>query len=147
MALSKTAAGQQALKERSATLLPRQRCAFILFDGQRSTSGVLEATRGLGTTPQDIAHLLALGLLAELAPATSVPGPEAAAPDLSNAERFSQAYGLATQLAGSLGLRGYRLTLAVEAAADCAQLRLLVPRLQEAVGAGRCGDLERVLRH
>ena len=36
MTISKTAAGHQVLKDRSARLTPRQRAALILVDGQRS---------------------------------------------------------------------------------------------------------------
>lgn len=40
MILVKTEAGQQVLKDRSVPLSPRQRTAFILFDGKRSVDEV-----------------------------------------------------------------------------------------------------------
>ena len=43
MILKKTPVGQQAFKERTIRLTPRQRSAFILFDGYRSVSEVLDA--------------------------------------------------------------------------------------------------------
>ena len=50
----KTQAGQQALKERHVSLPPRQRSAFILFDGKRTVAQVLEATASMGITAQDV---------------------------------------------------------------------------------------------
>ena len=47
----KTAEGQLALQTRSLTLLPRQRSAFIMFDGKRSVQDVIKATEGLGVHP------------------------------------------------------------------------------------------------
>ena len=50
----KTHSGQQVLKERRGALTPRQRSAFILFDGKRTLAQVLEATAALGITEQDV---------------------------------------------------------------------------------------------
>ncbi len=64
----KTAEGQLALQTRSLTLLPRQRSAFIMFDGKRSVQDVIKATEGLGGVhPEDVAHMVGLGLLVPLA--------------------------------------------------------------------------------
>lgn len=111
---AKTEAGQQALKDRSL-LTPRQRSAFILFDGKRSVSQVLEATAGLGVTPAELVELVALGFL--------TPGPQSvetaataavqaaamvarkADGDAAN-ERYKQAYPLAAQLTGAAGAQG-----------------------------------------
>ena len=59
---------------------------------------------------------------------------------------YMRAYQLATQLAASLGLRGFRLNLAVESASGYEQLVALLPRLREAVGPERCAALEQALR-
>ena len=67
MIFSKTETGQQAFKVRSALLSARQRSAFILFDGVKSTDQVLAATSGLGITQNDIDHLVEHGFL-EAAP-------------------------------------------------------------------------------
>ena len=64
MILVKTDAGQQALKDRSVRLTPRQRSAFILCDGRRSINDVLAA--GMGISQQDLDYLVDLGLLALL---------------------------------------------------------------------------------
>lgn len=144
MKLAKTLAGQQALKDRGVTLSPRQRSAFILFDGKRSTEDVLSATRGIGVTQDDINFLVGIELLA---PARDEPvAAPAPGPRLSGAERYSLAYPIATALTAGLGLRGVRLNLAVESAADDVQLLALLPKLQEALGAEKCRALEQVLR-
>ena len=61
MILVKTEAGQLALKDRTVRLTPRQRSAFILFDGRRSVNEVLAA--GLGVLPEDVDQMVELGLL------------------------------------------------------------------------------------
>ncbi|MBP6405306.1 MAG: hypothetical protein LCH79_14700 [Proteobacteria bacterium] len=148
MKLVKTPAGQQALKDRSAALSPRQRSAFILFDGQRSTADVLAATQGLGFTQTDVEYLVGMGLLAPSAPVPAAAPAEQAgeAPLSTSADRYRSAYPLAAQLTAGLGLRGYRLNLAVEAATDDAQLLALLPRIQEAVGVEKCVALAHALK-
>jgi len=54
MVLVKTQAGQDALKDRQGGLTSRQRSAFILFDGKRSTGEVLAATAAMGITQDDV---------------------------------------------------------------------------------------------
>ncbi|OOG43938.1 hypothetical protein [Polaromonas sp. A23] len=149
----KTEAGQKALKDRSL-LAPRQRSAFILFDGKRSLKEVLEATAGLGVTSDELVQLVELGLLEpdpqsireqtdKLATAAAVvAGKESS--DAAN-DRYRKAYPLAVQLTSALGLRGFRLTLAVEGAADVEALRALLPKIRDAVGADKCRELEQAL--
>ena len=50
MIFVKTQAGQKALKERHGALSPRQRSAFILFEGRRPLALVLAAPAALGIT-------------------------------------------------------------------------------------------------
>jgi hypothetical protein len=149
----KTEAGHKALKDRSL-LAPRQRSAFILFDGRRSLKEVLEATAGLGVTSDELVQLVELGLLepdpqsvrdqaAEVVAAAAViAGKESS--DADN-DRYRNAYPVAARLTGALGLRGFRLNLAVEGAADVEALRALLPKIRDAVGAGKCRELERAL--
>ena len=63
MVLVKTQAGQEALKDRQGGLTSRQRSAFILFDGKRSTGEVLAATAAMGITQDDVQAMISLGLL------------------------------------------------------------------------------------
>lgn len=69
MILVKTEAGQQVFKDRSVRLTPRQRSAFILFDGKRSVADVLAA--GMGIAQQDIDQMVELGMLGQVAGAAS----------------------------------------------------------------------------
>jgi hypothetical protein len=149
----KTEAGQKALKDRSL-LAPRQRAAFILFDGKRSLKEVLEATVGLGVTVDELVQLVELGLLepdpqsireqADKLGIAAAVIPEKESSDIEN-DRYKKAYPLAVQLTSALGLRGFRLNLAVEGAADVEALRALLPKIRETVGADKCRELERAL--
>lgn len=171
MILVKTETGQRVLKDRSIPLTPRQRTAFILFDGKRTLDDVLQA--GMGVTREDIEQMIGHGLLgpvggAEAVPATPPSGMAAApavaqAPVLASAsasaiaapasasvrspqQRYKDAYPIATQLTGSLGLRGFRLNLSVEGTSTCEQLLELLPKIQAAVGVERAAALDRALR-
>ena len=154
MTYIKTEAGQQAFKERSAALSVKQRAAFIVFDGKRSVEQVIRATQGMGITAADIDHLLALGFLApvqEEARAAATPHESEAAAAVSEPgsvtaqELYDRAYPIAAQLTASLGLRGFRLNLAVEAAYGYEGLVELFPRIREAVGDAKCELLAQAL--
>jgi hypothetical protein len=163
----KTDLGQQAFKERSPLLSARQRSAFLMFDGVKTTEQILQAVLGLGVTQADIDYLVLQGFLADVSPAVA-PAPVAALSSdgfadpldrdsefgidadrlalLSRQERYAMACTLATQLTSSLGLRGFRLNLAVQGAGDFDDLVKLLPKIQEAVGPKACRQLARVLK-
>lgn len=150
----KTQAGQQALKERHGALTPRQRPAFILFDGKRTAQQVLEATAAMGVTAQDVQSMVEQGLLEPLgapAPAGSASTADAAADSVSpngfksSGDRYQDAYRIATELTSGLGLRGLPLTLAVEAAGGYRELQALAPRIRAAVGEAKFARLEQAL--
>jgi hypothetical protein len=141
MNYTKTDLGQRVFKERAPTLSIRQRAAFILFDGVQTMDEVLAATAGLGCSRDDVAHLLAQGYIAE--PAVAEPEAQAA---LLPQQRYALAYPLATMLTASLGLRGFKLNLAVEAAGGYDDLLALLPRIAEAVGHEACAPLAHALR-
>jgi hypothetical protein len=154
MKYSKTEVGQQAFKARSNLFSARQRSAFILFDGVKLSAQVLTATRGLGISQLDIDHLVEVGFLEAVPGAVALVAAndavlaESALPVSSRTpqERYSTAMPLATKLTASLGLRGFRLNLAVEAASGHADLLALLPRIQDAVGVKLCVELERALK-
>lgn len=149
MTYFKTETGQQAFKERSPLLSARQRSAFILFDGVKTLAQVLGATAGLGITQTDIDHMEARGFLAAAVPTPADEPLPAVAPAIGSRtpqERYVAAYPLATQLTASLGLRGFRLNLAVEAASGHVELLALLPRIQDAVGPEACAALEQALK-
>ena len=156
MIYTKTELGQSALQNRSLALTPRQRSTFIMFDGKRSTEDVLKATAGLGVTVDDVNHLVTLGLLAASAAVASQPAPAltpvsvpaqdgGGLPSLSAQAHYSKAYPIATRLTAGLGLRGFRLNLAVEAAGDLTKLQELAPKIKEAVGPEKFRELESAL--
>jgi hypothetical protein len=158
MSVAKTELGHQVVKDRSVQLTPRQRSALILVDGKRSRTDLLSAMATAGIAKEDLDKLFELGLVQESGPAV------AAAPAASGAaaapaagqggsapgnrtpqERYAQAYPIATQLTAGLGLRGFRLNLAVEAAGSFDDLLQLAPKIKEAVGAERFAPLEQAL--
>lgn len=145
MKYAKTEAGQQAFKQRSPLLSARQRSLFILFDGAKTLEQVLAATAGIGVTPADADHLLAQGFLAAAVPAAAAPAADGLAARTPQ-QRYTDAYPVATRLTASLGLRGFRLNLAVEAAQGHEDLLALLPRIQEALGPQACLELERALK-
>ena len=163
MILIKTETGHRVLKDRSVRLTPRQRSAFILFDGRRSVDEVIES--GMGVVQADIDQLVELGLLEQTTPQGTAPeaptstppqagslgSPSAsmaatrAASGRSSQERYKDAYPIATQLTASLGLRGFRLNLAVEGTSTFEDLQELFPKIQSAVGPDKAAALQRAL--
>ncbi len=159
MLIVKTESGQQVMKDRSVALTPRQRSAFILVDGKRSLEQVLAATASTGVTRADIDRLLELALIAKIASKADGSAP-AAAPGASASEamapaagpagkspqeRYAEAYPIAIRLTSALGLRGFRLNLAVEGASSLEELLQVAPKIREAVGPERFLALEQVL--
>lgn len=147
MILAKTEAGLQVMKDRSVALSPKQRSAFILFDGKRTLDDVLAATAATGITRSDIEQLVASGLLADPSVRAGSPAPPSypdtmpaalvELPELTSRppqQRYADAYPIAIQLTSAMGLRGFRLNLAVEGACSYEQLAALAPRIREAVG-------------
>ncbi|BEP48162.1 MULTISPECIES: hypothetical protein [Variovorax] len=171
MILVKTEAGQQVLKDRSVPLSPRQRTAFILFDGKRSVDEVLASGTGIGR--EEIDQMVELGLLgpvaaskpaapaparapvseapaapaaASKAPAAPKPAEPAPPSGRSRQQRYKDAYPIATQLTGSLGLMGFRLNLQVEGTTSYEDLVALAPKIRAAVGAEKAAALDRALK-
>lgn len=154
--LVKTPAGQLALKDRHGGLTPRQRSAFILFDGQRTLEQVLSATSAMGITVDDVRAMVDQGLL-ESPDGRALPQPVAAAPPAPGsasappsppatlADRYQSAYLVATQLTSSAGLRGFRLNLAVEGARSMEELAALAPRIRDLVGEEKYKRLQEAL--
>lgn len=171
MILVKTETGQQVFKDRSVRLTPRQRSAFILFDGRRSVGDILTSCEGV--TAQDVDQMIELGLLGHTGPVvTSAASPPVAVaapvfevsasdgahraaavrePELAPSagrslqQRYKDAYPVATQLTGGLGLRGFRLNLAVEGTSSYEDLLALAPKIRASVGAEKAAILDRAL--
>jgi hypothetical protein len=167
MAYVKTEEGQAAFKERSPLLSARQRSLFLLVDGVKSLDQILTLTKALNITQLDIDHLLAQGFIKNnAAPAPTPAAAGAASPPATAAttqapaadvvgsapstltpqERFAKAWPIATQLTAGMGIRGFRLNLAIEAASGFDDLLALLPKIQAAVGAEKCAALEQALK-
>lgn len=155
MRLIKTEVGKKAISDRSIALSPRQRSALIIFNGERLLDEVLTMLVGLGFTKADADHMIAIGLLAEVSNPSDFKVIEPAKlteslggfVDLNEAQsRYKLAYPLATQLTASMGFRGFRLNLAVEAAGSYSQLVQLFPKIKEAAGVEKSLALEKALR-
>jgi len=150
----KTESGHQVMKDRSIALSPRQRSALILFDGKRTLAQVLEATATTGVTREDVDKLFEFGLLADASPVTTAAEAAAAATAAqvvknhkarTPQERYAEAYPIATRLTADLGLRGFRLNLAVEAAANYEGLLEVAAKIREAVGPKKFAVLDDAL--
>ena len=154
MILVKTAAGHQVVKDRSVTLTPRQRSALILVDGKRSVDEVVAATAAAGTGREDIDRLVELGLVSDAQPAVTAAEDAAVVAQAESVkqhkerppqQRYAEAYPIAIKLTSGLGLRGFRLNLAVEAAGTYEQLAVLAPKILNAVGPDKYQPLDDAL--
>lgn len=143
--LSKTVLGQQAFKDRSPELAGKMRSAFLLFDGQRKLSEVLDATRGLGVQAADIQALVEAGFLASEQPNAPELAPVGMTSERSPQERYRDAYPVAVALTGKMGLSGFRLNLSVEGSTNYEQLAAVAPKIKEAVGAKAYQELDKAL--
>ncbi|WKB55001.1 hypothetical protein [Eleftheria terrae] len=169
MKYTKTSQGAEVIKSRSMPLGPRLRTLLLLCDGQRSDTEVLATTQGMGASAADMQELLALGLIEAVGGTPRSIGTPAAASSTSRpaagdpapvtpaagvpADRYQLAYRMATQFTSELGLRGFRLQLAVESAMNLKDLQDLAPRIKDALiaahgpikGADKAHEFEQVL--
>src|SRR5450830_179207 len=142
MIYAKTELGQRLFTARDPVLTPRQRSAFLLFDGVRRLAHALLAPVASGVAPRPE------GLVPFEEGESSVDFSLSLLPQdsaRSERQRFNDAYPVAVALTASLGLRGFRLNLAVEAAGNYQALLAVAPRIREAVGASQYRALERAL--
>ncbi len=156
----KTDAGRDAIKDRSYVLSPKQRAGLILISGDRTLADVLKMVAGIGFTMADVSQMVELGLIVAAPNSVASSTPAKANPpelqpveplggfvDINEAQsRYKLAYPLATQLTASMGLRGFRLNLAVEAAGSYSQLVQLFPKIQDAASTEKAKMLEDALR-
>ena len=150
MLVAKTDLGLRVIQDKSIPLTPRQRAALILVDGKRSLPDLHAAMGAAGIAQPELDRLFELGLVQD--PDPQATAAERAAQEAaqrhkkrSSKERYAEAYPIASQLTASLGLRGFRLNLAVEAAGSYEDLLALAPRIREAVGADRFARLDDAL--
>lgn len=147
MRLTKTEKGVQVMRDRSVPLSARQRGAFILCDSRHSKERVLANARLAGVTEADIEHLIQLGLVQEVEEESEIAARRAEQEfhDRPAMQRFQEAYPMAVKLAGSLGLKGFRLNMAVEKSSCYEELCKVAPALKAAVKPEAFQPLEHAL--
>ncbi len=164
--LKKTDKGLEALRSRDPALPKRLRTAFILFDGNKNVAQVMQL---LPSSPalelEDIYAMLQAGWLELLNPSLAPQVPARTAPSAATvaatqqkaaasaqrpsirnpADRYQQAYTVLTHMLGEMGLRGFKLQLAVEKADGYEGLLALLPRLQASFDAQKMRKIEKIL--
>jgi hypothetical protein len=121
MIFVKTELGQQVIKDRSVALSASQRALLIMCDGVKS----LEQLIGTITiSSAELEQLMTVGLIADInalnpTQASASARRNAAAPVLMSYEVL---YKVATKLTSGLGLRGFRLNLALESASSASDI-------------------------
>ena len=149
----KTAAGADEVKARSRALPPRLRTMLIMVDGTRTAAQLLAAATTLGAPADFLSTLLQMGLVEvrtearTAAPAAAMPA-EQATPEMdlpsTDGERFRVAQKFMNDsVVDALGLRAFFFTLKLEKAANCDDLRLLLPEFFKAVAKGAGEDKAR----
>jgi hypothetical protein len=170
----KTELGRQTFKEHTNSLKPRQRTALILFDGIKEDDVILKALAVTGFSQEDIEYLVAQGFIeatdgAESRPFSAnsgfagmsdfgansvfqssiqnIPASQPPAESaMSEQDRYKRAYPIATRLTSGLGLKGFRLNLALESAGSYRELMVLAPKIRAAVGDEKFLELYRALK-
>jgi len=148
----KTAAGRQALKERSESMPRKFHFPFLMCDGVRDSAEILTASASHGFTSVDLYEMVQAGFIAPAAAtsATSAAPQAALSATTSNSQStalFIEAEHLATSITAKLGLRGFRLNMAVERAGNLADLKALLPQIQEAAGMAAAKPLADYLKN
>lgn len=163
----KTDLGRQTFKERNLALSARQRSAFILFDGNRDDITILQSLAATGINHEDINFLVQTGLIEPVKDNNTEAGrasfgsrsgasantntagqfySEPADSNMSEQDRYKLAYPIAGKLTSGLGLKGFRLNMALEAAGSYQDLLAIAPKIREAVGDDKFAELQRALK-
>jgi hypothetical protein len=160
MIYMKTELGRQALRERSDAMPRKFHFPFLMCDGVRDHTDILLAEARTGLTQADIEQMARLGFiqpappktLAETPPAQTLAQPTTSAvapqapPSKQQANVFYDASQMATALSAKLGLMGFKLNLAVQAAGSLSDLDKLVPQLEKALGVDTVKPLADLLK-
>jgi hypothetical protein len=151
----KTELGRQALKERSESMPRKYHFPFMMCDGQRDHADILIAEARTGFGLEDLEQMLVLGFIAPL-PVKTVPVKAdpintatldvKAMPTQQQANVFLDASKMATALSANLGLRGFRLNLAVQTASNLTDLDALLPQLEKVLGVETVKPLADLLK-
>ena len=151
----KTELGRRALKERSEAMPRKYHFPFMMCDSVRDHADILTAEARTGFSFSDIEQMIQLGFIAPLPPKAvaarldSVTTPVVAVqtmPTQAQANVFFEASKIATALSANLGLRGFRLNLAVQTASNLADLDALLPQLEKALSSQAVKPLADLLK-
>ncbi len=148
----KTAAGRQALKERAENMPRKYHFPFLMCDGVRDSADILAASVQHGFTSVDLYQMVQLGFVEPasktIAPALqAVTAPTSESSSSPNANAMIEAHHLATAMTAKLGLRGFRLNMAVETASSLQDFRALLPKIEEAAGVATAKPLADLLKN
>lgn len=148
----KTVAGRQALKERSESMPRKFHFPFLMCDGVRDSAEILTASAAHGFTSVDLYEMVQAGFIAPAATTSATSAAPQAAPSTQasnsqGAALFIEAEHMATSITAKLGLRGFRLNMAVERAGNLADLKALLPQIQEAAGVAAAKPLADYLKN
>lgn len=118
--------------------------SLSLIEGVGAGAG---AGLGAGVALQPVQPPIDLPAAAVLGPVSTPAAASTVVSDtpLSERELFQRAYPIATKLTSALGLRGFRLNLAVEGAGDYKALLEVAARIREAVGEEKFRPLGQAL--
>lgn len=112
----KTAAGRQALTERSEIMLRKYHFPFLMCDGIRDSSDILTANAAQGFSDSDLEKMLALGFIEPAVRVAAVPKKNnaliASAPTAENLQKLKQKASQSLQKV--LGPQGDSLCLLLE---------------------------------
>ena len=103
-----------------------------------TTTDAIAPAMPADSTPAAPAYSTAAG-------SAGLPAPEGSSTLNPDASQYARAYPIAVRLTSGLGLRGFRLNLAVESSADLEALKDLAPKIKEAVGLEKFKELENAL--
>jgi hypothetical protein len=105
----------------------------------------LETSSGRSNKQTDTAQPTLVGLAVFGAALPDLSASAGELPALDDQAHYARAYPVAVRLASNLGLRGFRLNLSVESAADLEGLKDLAPKIKVAVGVDKFKELEDAL--
>lgn len=151
----KTELGRQALKTRSESMPRKYHFPFMMCDGLRDHEDILTAEARTGFSLVDLEQMFLLGFIAPLPAKTVAIKPDSvstpavdvrAMPTQQQANVFLDASKMATALSANLGLRGFRLNLAVQTASTLTDLDALLPQLEKVLGADAAKPLADLLK-
>ncbi|WP_411832659.1 hypothetical protein [Pseudoxanthomonas mexicana] len=136
MALSKTEAGRDEIRDRSRKLAAGMRSILLMVDGRRSEEELSSLAASLHAPADALDQLRALGLIADSAPASA-----GAHDEQADAQRYNALYTLLTEsIRAHLGLKGYFMQLKVERCTRTEELWALLPEVATAMSRAKDHD-------